>query len=110
MTLDRLGFLEGRGILIDPYSCSAFIQKKGLNRYENYNIKLFAKETNGPVRVQETATQLFKFLILKKGFRPVQLPKLSRTGTLKSDISKFDARRGVGVAISSLQRTKCKFE
>ena len=71
MTLDRLGFLEGRGILIDPYSCSALIPKKGLNRFENYNIKLFAKETNGPVRVQETATQLFKFLILKKGFRPV---------------------------------------
>ena len=73
----RKNQLVGLGNLMGLCSCSDFIQDGGFKRFENYIIKLSARETNGLVRLLEAVSLFLKFLF-KYGFGSVKLLVLSR--------------------------------
>lgn len=55
--------IEGSGNLTGPESSSVFIQDKGFKSFENSTTKLSAEEKNGLVRIQESASLIFKFQV-----------------------------------------------
>ena len=66
----------GNHMSTGPYRCSVFIQDGNFKSFQNYTIKLSAKETKWTGLGVRACFSILLLLILKYGFRPVRLAEI----------------------------------